>query len=568
MKYLIALFLSTTFFCHAQHTFTDISSLARINNEGHNTGVAVGDYDQDGWQDVYVSVRNGANRLYRNLGDGTFSNVAPALGLDYAGDTRVSSWADINNDGHLDLYLGNNLEEDKLFENNGDGTFSDITQAAGISNLEKPHSTLFADINMDGLLDIYVANFQSENKLYLNSGLSVFVDYTTQSGALDMLNNMGAVFFDYDEDGDPDLYLTHDGQPSILYQNDGSGHFTDVSAGSGLNLDGYGMGVDIGDINRDGHMDVYVTNLFENYLFLNNGNGTFTEIGAAAGVDDYGMGWGINFFDFDNDGWVDIHIANDSYFSDYNNVVYRNNGDLTFDKVLTDNPIASDKAAYGSACFDMDRNGLLEVFIANYGTGSVNQNQLFRNDSDPLHFIAFNLVGTASNSLAIGAKISIIDEQGKKHYDEVTAGSGFASQNSMMHHFGLGPAENIHELKIEWPSGLVQQLSNLPADHFYEITEGQDPVVLYENSSIEEEINIQDLRIYPNPVNDVIYIETTGQIQFEKIQILNSRGQVVYAEYDVPANHAIKRSTINTAPGMHIIQLFGAHAYRFPLIME
>ncbi len=491
----------------AQMTFSDMSNEANIDHGNRNSGVAVADYDGDGWQDVYVSVRDGANRLYRNQGDGSFMDVAPDLGLDYSQDTRTSGWGDINNDGYPDLYLGNNYEADLLFINNGDGTFSDMTMAYGIDNIQRPYSILFSDINNDGWLDLYIANFQDQNKCYLNNGSGGFSDFTIPSGALDIQNNMGAVFFDYDKDGDQDLYLCHDGQANILYENDGNGYFTDKSIASGLNFDGFGMGVDVGDINRDGHLDIYITNLFENALFLNNGNKTFTNIAASAGVDDYGMGWGTNFFDFDNDGWVDIHVANDSYFSDYNNIVYRNKGDNTFEKVLLSNPISSDKAAYGSACFDFDRNGLLDVFVANAGVSQDDRNQLFRNDSEPKHFVGFKFKGVSSNAQAIGTKIEMVDEQGKRYYDEVTSGSGYASQNPGIHHFGLASAENIHSLIITWPSGLIQSLSNLPADHYYEISEGDDPVILYENSRINNKKSDFDIRLYPNPAREELFID-------------------------------------------------------------
>ena len=209
--------------------FEEISQSAGINNAGRNSGVAIGDFDQDNWEDVYVSLRDGANKLYRNLGNGAFQDVAAEAGVAYNQDTRVSTWADINNDGYPDLYLGNNDQPDMLYLNNGDGTFSEISWEAGIYNVAKPYAVLMADVNRDGFLDIYIANFKSENKLYLNNGNLTFSDYTYRSGALDMQNAMGSIFFDYDNDRDPDLFLTHDGQAYILYENTGEGRFVDVS---------------------------------------------------------------------------------------------------------------------------------------------------------------------------------------------------------------------------------------------------------------------------------------------------------------------------------------------------
>jgi hypothetical protein len=151
-------------------------------------------------------------------------------------------------------------------------------------------------------------------------------------GPKSMLNAMGAIFFDYDKDNDPDLYLVHDGQPNILYKNIGGGRYVDVSTEAGVDYEGFGMGVDIGDVNQDGWMDLYITNLYENVLFLNNGDGTFTNASQKAQVEDYGMGWGTNFLDFNNDGLQDIYVTNDSYFSDYPNVLYKNIGDTLLGK--------------------------------------------------------------------------------------------------------------------------------------------------------------------------------------------------------------------------------------------
>jgi len=523
-----SLFIGLTCGVFAQ-AFVEVSEQARINHGNRNSGVAVSDFDSDGWDDVYVSVRDGVNRLYRNEGDGTFTDVAAELGLDYNGDTRTSGWGDINNDGHPDLYLGNDLQDDQLYLNNGDGTFSDITASAQILNKERPYSILFADIDHDGFLDMYIANFQSENKLYKNNGDNTFTDITMWSGALDIQNNMGAVFFDYDNDGDEDLYLCHDGQANILYENDGSGQFADKSVVSGLNFDGFGMGVDVADINRDGYMDIYITNLFENVLFLNNGDKTFTDIAASAGVDDYGMGWGTNFVDVDKDGWVDIHVANDSYFSAYSNVIYRNKGDLTFEKVLQNNPITSTQGAFGSACLDINRDGAVDLFIANAGVNNGDHNQLFKNETVVNHFIGLQLIGVTSNRDAIGAKIYIQDEQGRKHYDVVTSGTGFASQNSSMMHFGLGASLNTFQIIIEWPSGISQTINtSLAADKFYKIVEGEEPTVLYANSAVSNTLQAIEIELGPNPAHDILNLNSQKVFEEEvNISVFNRDGKLV-----------------------------------------
>ncbi|RMD73627.1 MAG: VCBS repeat-containing protein, partial [Bacteroidetes bacterium] len=342
----------------AQPAFVDLATQAGIAATGQNYGIAIADYDGDGYDDLYVTRRDGPNLLYHNLGNLQFEEVAGVAGVANAGVSSCAVWGDFDNDGWPDLLVTDRDADNVLYHNNGDGTFTDITAQAGVAEGSKVRAALTADVNGDGWLDIYLARLGLENKLYLNNGDGTFTDYTAASGALDDQISMGAVFFDYDNDGDPDLYLTHDAhQPYILYQNDGTGHFTDVSAAAGVNYAGQGMGVCTGDINHDGWLDIYITNLSFNTLYLNNGDGTFTDISDAAGVTDPGMGWGCTFLDCDNDTWPDIYMANDSYFSPLPNVLYRNRGDLTFENISEGTPLASMFAGYAVAVADFDHNG-------------------------------------------------------------------------------------------------------------------------------------------------------------------------------------------------------------------
>lgn len=241
----------------AQDAYREIMSVRDISFKGENRGVAVGDYDNDGDDDIYISVANGANQLYKNLGNDQFVDVAATAGVNFGAGSRMAVWGDLNNDGHLDLYLANYNINDVLYVNNGNGTFTNITISAGINNFNLPLSVNMCDVDLDGLLDIYVANFRAENVLYHNNGNFTFTNYIYPSNARDDKHSMGAAFFDYDNDGDSDLYLTHDGGiPNILYQNNGKGYFTDVSAQAGVNYSGQGMGTDFGDFNNDGFLVV------------------------------------------------------------------------------------------------------------------------------------------------------------------------------------------------------------------------------------------------------------------------------------------------------------------------
>ena len=412
-------------------SFTEESGIANSGNK--NRGISFADYDNDGDQDIYAYTRLNENRLYENNGDGTFIDMAAVAGINYNGNTRAATWVDLNNDGFQDLYVANYQSPDIIYINNGPGidnqyTFTDITASSGIAieNFEDPKAVIAADYDNDGDLDIYLSNFNTQNRLYRNNGDLTFTDVVYISNTTDVEMSMSAIFFDYDNDNDVDLYLVHDFDiPNILYQNDGNGYFTDVSEELGVDYAGDGMGVDVADINNDGWMDIYITNLYENTLYLNNADGTFTDISAAAGVQDYGMGWGTFFIDYDNDGWQDIYVINDTHFSPYPNVLYRNEGDNTFQKIGQYTDIASEQAGFGGACSDIDGDGFLDIVIAN--SGSAQGNQVFKNSGNDHHWIAFNLVGVRTNRNAVGAKVAIVYNGGEQQqFEEIHAGIGFA----------------------------------------------------------------------------------------------------------------------------------------------
>lgn len=534
MKYsLLSLLLLTNTLLFSQELFQDISAAAGVDFSGQNIGVAFADYDQDGDQDAYISVRNGDNRLLENQGNNRFIDVAYQAGVAKAGNSRTSVFGDFNNDGWPDLYVGNFEEADVLYLNQGDGTFIDITASAGINSPGKAFSVNLADVDQDGLLDIYVANFQTQNILYRNLGNMKFEDITTFSRALSTYNAMGCLFFDYDNDGDQDLYLTHDGQPNILYQNMGNGRFFDASRRARVDYQGFGMGVDVADVNRDGWLDLYITNLYENVLFINDGNGKFTNVSQAAKVDDYGMAWGTNFFDYNNDGWTDIYVTNDSYFSPYPNVLYKNIGNQRFEVMSTDQPVASMQGGYGSATADIDQDGRLDLLVAN--AASKDNLQLFHNQSEAGNWISFALTGKESNRSAVGARIQIWDNQGRYHFDELHAGSSYASQNSSRMHFGLGTVDRIDSILIQWPNGLEQSFVDLQPNQFYQIEEGNElrPIALTTSLRTLSTQNQISLRAQPNPAKSFVNFSWQADkkaVQPKVIQIFNLQGQEVWRQ--------------------------------------
>lgn len=519
------LFLALPLLVNGQMSYSDITSQSNLMFNGTNYGAAVGDYNADGFDDLFVMSQNQACRLYLNNGNGTFSNVAEAAGVDYTGTPTAAGWLDVDNDGNLDLLVATRNENNVLYKSNGDGTFTDHTFLSGLLLGGKVRAMLFADINLDGLIDIYLARLNTDNIMYLNIGNSQFVNFTNLSGTNDTQISMGAVFFDYDNDGDPDLYLTHDAdQPNILYQNDGKGYFTDVSAGSGANIGTNGMGVDVADIDHDGWLDIYVTNLSYNSLLHNNGDGTFTEIGSAAGVDDPGMGWGCTFIDVNNDGHQDLYAANDSNFAPLPNLLYLNNGDLTFDLISEGTALASMEPSYGVVELDFDNNGRQDLYIANYGGDK--GNQLLRNDSQALgNWVKIKLQGTTSNRLAIGTRITLTVGE-LVITDELLGSSGYASQNSLTMHHGVGDREIIDELSIRWPNGLTEVFQNLPINTTYSFIEGEGSFTTAHSDVLSPALVSN---VSPNPFNQHIQIELAANAA-TSYTLYNSTGKACRKE--------------------------------------
>lgn len=525
--YLTLLLLSPMLY--SQTAYIDRSSEAGINNVGFNRGVAVVDYNNDGWEDLYFTRIAKSNILYRNNGDGTFSKVSAAAGIDVAMDSGAAVWGDLDNDGWADLVLGNRDVPSQIFRNNGDGTFTDITEISGVSNTGKVKSVLLADVNNDSWLDIYWANLGTENALYLNQGDGTFTDVTIPSGTSDTQLNMGAVFFDYDNDGDQDLYLSHDGdQANILYQNDGKGQFTDVSEAAGVNYEGQGMGVDAADFNNDGYLDLYITNLYENTLYLNNQDGTFTDLSASAQVDDLGMGWGTSWMDYDNDGWMDLYVSNETYFpvfgDFYDNLMYRNLGNLTFEASSHNSPLNSSAGGYGTACLDVNRDGKLDIVIAN--SGPTDGNQLLMNQvANEHHWVDLELEGTLSNRDAIGARVCLFSGE-LRLCDQVMAGTGYASQNSLQVHFGLGEREAIDSLVVAWPSGQQEVYTEVSVDTYYHIIEATSITETVE----EKKLSAISAKIFPNPVQETLTFEANLQHKagLSIYRIWDSLGRIIF----------------------------------------
>ena len=496
---------------------------AAINLGG---GVAAGDYNGDGYLDLYVTNSVGPNALFRNEGDGTFTDVAATAGVDDPDATGYGAgWADYDNDGYLDLYVAN-FGASKLFRNNGGDSFTDVTAASGVADPDADHRTMgvaWGDYDGDGFLDLLVVRHLIEigGKLELdtpglarasrplalfhNEGDGTFTNVTSLlSDNLEYPSPVkGAgfkpAFLDYDNDGDMDIYVVNDfgaaNYPNVLWRNDGkdsagSVKFTDVSEKSGTDLEIFGMGLAVGDYDNDGDFDLYMTDIGEGEFLENLGDGAFvnrtestgTGRGSIAGnwFDDMSVSWGVVFADLDNDGRLDLYTVagqmdNDPCFNMENqpNALFVNMGDGTFSDVSTASGADDPGTGRGVAHGDFNGDGLLDLFVVNMGTqdGEPGTSRLFINASeDGNNWLRVAPRGTGSNRFGIGARV-VVTVGGAKQIREMGASQSHMSNSVVPVHFGLGNAEIVDAVEVRWPSGKTQRLENVPVNQELTIVE-------------------------------------------------------------------------------------------------
>ena len=428
--------------------WVDVTS-GPLGDTGLGYGVAWGDYDNDGDLDLYL-VNNGPNKLFRNDGGGTFVDVTSGPLGDAGGGFGVA-WGDYDNDGDLDLYVSND-GANKLLRNDGGGTFVDATSGP-LGNTGSGYCVAWGDYDNYGDLDLYIANELGQaNKLLRNEGVGTFVDAT--SGPLgDTGRGIGVAWGDYDNDGDLDLYLANYGQANKLFRNQGGGTFVDATTPP-LGNTGNGVSVAWGDYDNDGDLDLYLANNGQaNKLFRNEGYGTFVD--ATSGpLGDTGAGFGVAWGDYDNDGDLDLYLAN--YFGQANKL-FRNDGGGTFVDA-TSGPLGDTGDGSGVAWGDFDNDGDLDLYLSNNGQA----NKLFRNDvANGNHWLQVKLAGTASNRAGIGARVKVV-AGGITQIRELSGGSGYGSQDALVASFGLGTA-TLDSLIVIWPTGVVQVLRPAPA---------------------------------------------------------------------------------------------------------
>ena len=463
---------------HNNHdgTFTDVTDKAGVANERWGFGVAVGDYDNDGWPDIYVA-NYGKNRLYHNNHDGTFTDVAEKAGVALGGWSAGPTWGDYDHDGLLDLFVPGYVKYD-LNHPPGSGLPASACQFRGIQVMCGPR----------GLAG-------ERDHLFHNNGDGTFTDVSEKAGVSDPQGFYGlaSVFVDVDDDGWVDLLVANDSTPNYLYRNRHNGTFEDVSYLSGFALSEDGreqasMGIAVGDFNRDGKVDFYVTAFSDDYntLYINDGDGNFTDKTFSAGLGDPTipfLGWGTVALDFDNDGLTDLFVSNGHVYpavdqQDWGTTwlqrpqLFRNLDGKKFTEVppATGSGLAELLAGRGAAVGDLFNDGHLDVVVNNIDAVPALMRNVVKNDN---HWIGFRLIGGPKSPRdAIGSKV-FVTAGGIRQRADVFSGGSYGSSSDQRVHFGLGQNNKIEKIEIHWPSGLKQEITAPSIDRIFTVAEGK-----------------------------------------------------------------------------------------------
>ena len=438
-------------------TFTDVTKESGLVNDGWGVGVTVGDYDNDGYRDVFIT-NFGTNALFHNNGNGTFTNVTKEAGLEGGNWSTGCAWGDYDRDGWLDLYVARYVDFDRTqIPRPGANTYCNYR---GIPVACGPRG-------LPGLADL----------IYHNEGNGRFREVSAEIGVRDTVKGygLGVVWFDFDNDGWPDIFVANDSMPNYLWHNKGNGTFEEVAIESGCAFSADGraqsnMGIAVGDYDNDGWMDVLATHFSEDYNTLyHNNQGQFEDVTYQAGLGTVSykeLSWGTGFLDFDNDGWRDIFVCNghiypqadqagSSYFQQ--NQLLRNLRNGRFELLRSDESgFSKARSSRGAAFGDLRGQGGLDIVVNNIG----DEPFLYQAASTSNHWVRFKLVGTRCNRDAIGARVTVVAD-GRRQIDEVRSADSFVSSSDVRLHFGLGNGSAIDEVEVRWPDGSFDKYSGL-----------------------------------------------------------------------------------------------------------
>lgn len=517
MKTFFTIFFAALSINIFSQSFTKITDGDFVNDNGESFGVAWSDFNNDGFVDLFVSNGGAASVnadcfLYMNNGDGTFTKIIDDPIVKGGRRSIGATLADIDNDSDVDVFIANrDNQKNFLFINDGTGSFTEVTEGDVVTDGGNTNGSTMADFDNDGYIDIFAANFFSGNFLYKNKGDGTFEKVTGIDPVNDVTNSISASWSDYDNNGYPDLFFANAaaaGKQNNLYKNN-NGTFEKILLGEIVKDLSASMGGTWGDYNNDGFLDLFVANQAnkKNDLYTNNGDGTFTKVVGKEVVDLNCNSICGSFVDIDNDGDLDLHVTN---WQGEQNLLYMNTGtpDYEFERV-TENALTSDfESSMGAAWADYDNDGDLDLFIANRDDRN---NNFYRNDNDNgNNWITFKCIGTNSNKSAIGTKIRVqatINGNQNWQMRELNAQYGYNSQDDPRLHFGLGEADEVESLIVEWPSGMKETF-NVQINSINTIIEGEGSPV----TNVEENVgslpqSFQLYQNYPNPFNPTTTIK-------------------------------------------------------------
>ncbi len=467
--------------------FTKIATGTLVETPKKTYSASWADYNNDGFDDVLiVDNTDYHSSLFTNNGDGTFTEVTNNAIYDNMGPSIAAAWGDYNNDGNIDLYIcntGNSGSETAvnfLYRNDGNGVFTRILEGEIVTDTEWSLGAAWADYDNDGFLDLYVANFLQANALYHNNGDGTFTRITEGEIVTDNFNTYSASWADYDNDGFQDLYVVNyfysalPGQNNCLYHNNGDGTFTKNTTSIIANDLALTQGSSWGDYNNDGLLDLFVTvnefaDIKHNFLYKNIGNGNF-EIANSAPSIDGGVSFGAAWLDMNNDGFLDLTVSNNGGSTKRLNFLYLNNGDETFTNQNTDAATTTPLRDYCSTIADYNHDGYPDIFTPSYSTTVVHG--LYQNNGGTNNYVTLRLEGTVSNRSAIGARIYCY-ANGMAQTREVSSTSGQYTGSSLAQTFGIGTATAIDSIAIHWPSGIHQVIENPAINQIHQILEAQ-----------------------------------------------------------------------------------------------